>query len=123
MPLGVVNAAQEATLPLTVPVPGGQTQHVEALIDTGFSGFLTLPPARIASLGLTWLGRQQGTLADGRLLILDIYETTLLWDGQVRTVETQAVDAPPLLGMGLLDGNELRIAVKNGGAVSITALP
>ncbi len=38
---------------------------MEAIIDTGFNGFLTLPPALVAALGLPWLCRQQGQLADG----------------------------------------------------------
>jgi predicted aspartyl protease len=32
-------------------------QPIDVIIDTGFSGFLTLPPATVAALGLAWLGR------------------------------------------------------------------
>lgn len=42
---GVVNAAYE---PVVVPDgqgPSGQTSEVEATIDTGFTGFLTVTPA------------------------------------------------------------------------------
>ena len=37
---GVVNAAYEAVIPLTVQGPAGQTRDIEAVIDTGFTGFL-----------------------------------------------------------------------------------
>ena len=40
---GVVNAALEAVIPLTLQGPAGQTREIEAVIDTGFSGSLTLP--------------------------------------------------------------------------------
>ena len=43
MMTGVVNADLEPLLRLTVRDAGGQPHDVEAVIDTGFNGFLTLP--------------------------------------------------------------------------------
>ena len=54
---GVVNAAYEAVVTLPVQGPAGQSREVEAVIDTGFNRFLTLPPALVAELDLpfvTW---------------------------------------------------------------------
>jgi len=48
---GVFNE-REARVPLTVRGPNGQSQGVAAIIDTGFSGHLTLPLAIIEALGL-----------------------------------------------------------------------
>ena len=120
---GVVTSALEGTFRLTIQGPSGQTKQVDAIIDTGFSGFLTLPSALIVSLGLPWLCRQQGLLADGGLHVFDVYAATILWDGQARTVETEVIDAPPLVGMSLLHHHELRLAVVDGGMVEIAALP
>ncbi len=39
---GVVNRRCEATLPLVVGNAIGQRQVIDAVIDTGFNGFLTL---------------------------------------------------------------------------------
>src|ERR1700752_316774 len=89
----------------------------------GFNGFLTLPPALIAALGLPWLCRQQGQLADGSLLTFDVYVATVDWHGQPRRVEVEAADAQPPLGMALLQGSELRIEVLSGGGVNIAQLP
>lgn len=48
---GVVTAEREAVIGLKVQGPSGQTQKIQAVIDTGFTGWLTLPPSLIAALG------------------------------------------------------------------------
>jgi clan AA aspartic protease len=120
---GVVNPNLEAVVRIGVQDTGGQPHDVDAVIDTGFSGFLTLPPRLLTLLGLVWLCRQQGILADGSLHVFDVYTVTILWDGQLRPVELEAVDASPLIGLSLLQGHELRVQVVNGGSVSIESLP
>ena len=55
---GVVNALLDATIRVRVSGPTGQELELEAVVDTGFSGFLTLPPGSIAELGLPWLCRE-----------------------------------------------------------------
>ena len=49
---GVVNAAYEAVVTLPLQDPEGRTRDIEAVIDTGYSGFLTLPPRLVDELGL-----------------------------------------------------------------------
>ena len=120
---GVVNANQEATISLIVGGSNGRQQKFEAIIDTGFTGFLTLSPALIQALGLAWLCRQPGVLADGSVEVFDVYIATVTWDGQPRTVEVEAANAEPLVGMSLLDRHSLQIDVLTGGAVNIAALP
>ena len=123
MMTGLVNADLEPRLVLRVRAAGGQPNEVEVVIDSGFNGFRTLPPALIAALGLQWLCRQQGELADGRVLTFDVYVATVDWDGQPRSVEVEAADSQPLLGMALMQGSELRMQVLPGGPVTIAALP
>jgi clan AA aspartic protease len=120
---GGVNTDLEATIRLVVQGTNGQSHEIEAVIDTGFNGFLTLSCAQIALFGLPWLCREQGLLADGSTQIFDVYAATVMWDGQLRRVETEAVDVQPLVGMNLLEGCELRIQVVNNGKVTIEALP
>jgi clan AA aspartic protease len=123
MMTGVVNGMLEASLRLSVEDTRGQPHEVEAILDTGFSGFLTLPAPLIGALGLPWLFRQQGQLADGSFQVLDVFAVTVLWDGQRRTVEVEALDAQPLVGMQMMRGHELRVHVKPGGVVTIAAVP
>jgi clan AA aspartic protease len=122
MIIGIVNAYREATIRLIVQDADGQGHDIEAVIDTGFTGFLTLPPSLITALGLTWRGYASAVLGDGSLQQFDVYAATVIWDGQARMVEIDAADTDPLVGMGLLYGHEVRIQVINGGAVTIEAL-
>jgi len=119
---GMVNANREAAIRLLVRGPQGHQQEIEAIIDTGFTGFLTLPPLLVTALGLAWLCRQPGILADGRVEYFDVYVATVIWDGQPCTVEVEAADTEPLVGMSLLEHHALRIDILDGGSVSITAL-
>ena len=120
---GIVNPDYEAVIHLLVQGPTGQEREVNAVIDTGFNGFLTLPPILITTLGLTRLSRGRAILANGTEDIFDIYGATVLWDGQPRYVETDAVDTTPLVGMALLNGYDLHIQVMDGGRVAIQAAP
>ena len=97
-------------------------QEIEAVIDTGFSGFLILPPAVVATLGLIPLTRGRAVLANGREDVFAIYEVTAVWDGEPLTVEVGALEAT-LVGMSLLYGQELCMHVVEEGQVSIAALP
>lgn len=120
---GMVNANREATIRLVVIGPSGKQQEIEAIIDTGFTGFLTLPPVLIEGLGLSWLSRQPGILADGSVDIFDVYTVSVWWDGRLRVIEVEAAETDPLVGMSLLDGYTLRVDIRAGGIVTISALP
>ena len=118
---GVVNSAYEAVIPLSLRGPAGQAQEVEAVIDTGFTGFVTLPPSLVAELGLVFMGTSEATLADGSEMSFDAYDVTVLWEGQPRDVLIDEADTTPLVGMLLLDRHNLNIDVENGGRVLIQA--
>ncbi len=123
MMTGVVSAYPEALVRITIRGPGGQEQEVETVIDTGFDGALTLPPALITTLGLPWRRRGRALLADGTDTLFDIYEALVVWDGTPRRIAVDAADTDPLIGMSLLYGYELTIQTVQGGSVMIQALP
>lgn len=120
---GVVSAQLEPLMRLSVRDGSDQPQEVEAVVDTGYNGFLTLPASLVASLGLTWLCRQQGRLADGSILTFDVYVAIVDWQGKRRIVEVEAADSYPLLGTLMLEGCELRINVISGGSVTVAGIP
>jgi clan AA aspartic protease len=120
---GVVTASLQAIIRLTVRGPEGQEREVEAVIDTGFDGTLTLPPGLIAALGLAWHRRGRALLADGSESLFDIYEATVVWDGEPRRIAVDEADIDPLVGMSLLYGYELIVQAVESGSVIIQPLP
>ncbi|KAM3093557.1 clan AA aspartic protease [Phormidesmis sp. 146-35] len=123
MMIGSVNANREAIVQLAVLGKDQQRQGIRAVIDTGYTGFLTLPSIVITTLEMTWYMQQEGILGDGSLCMFNVYEASVIWDGQVRTIEINESETEPLVGMGLLEGYELKIQSIAGGLVTITALP
>ena len=99
--------------------PTGQEQEIEAVIDTGFDGWLSLPSSVIISLALEWRERGRALLADGSESVFDIYEGTVFWDGQARRIPVHEAETMPLVGMSLLQGYELTVQVQPGGNVTI----
>jgi clan AA aspartic protease len=118
---GLVNAYFEPTIRFDVEDVNGQAYPVEATIDTGFNGILTLPPAVVNPMGLPWISRQRGMMADGNIYYFDTYQATIIWDGQPRKVEVQCNDVRPVVGTKLLQGYDLWIEFVPGGKVEIEA--
>ena len=103
------------------PVIGPKGQgNVEFVIDTGFTGVLTLPPAACEALGLVFDRLQPSALADESILMLEVFIVTLVWDGEERKVEVLAIEGEPLIGMTMLDGYDVLIQVTEGGAVILS---
>lgn len=119
---GVVTGDRQAVIHLTVRGPTGQEQEIEAIIDTGFDGWLSLPSSLIVLLSLVWRQRGRALLADGSESVFDIYEGTVFWDGQARRIPVHEAETIPLVDMSLLQGYELTVQVRPGGNVTIRAL-
>ena len=119
---GFVNQNCEAMLPIVVGRDNKPTQLVEALIDTGFTGFLSLPLSMIESLGLLWIFSDSVTLGDGSEVIFQMYRATAIWDGQFKVVDVAASESELLLGMSLLYGFKLQVEAVERGTVSIEAM-
>ena len=120
---GYVTAYREAIISLNVVGPRNWGRSINAVVDTGFNGFLTLPASLIQELGLVWRRRGRAMLADGRDSLFDIYEATVRWNSRPRRIAVDEADCAPLVGMSLLHGCELTIQVVDGGRVVIYPLP
>ena len=118
---GLVNAAYEAVVRLTVQGPSGERREIEAVVDTGYNGFLTLPQGLVTELGLVYRDRGRAILADGSEVFFDTYDVAVLWDGRLRNTRASAADTTPLIGIALLDCHSLYVEVENGGRVVIQA--
>lgn len=122
MIVGIVQA-REPLIRLTIRGFRGRPQEIEAVVDTGYTGWLTLPPTTIAALNLRWRTFGRGILADGSVSAFDVYQAKNGWDGRVRPVFVDEFDATPLVGMALLRGFEFKMLVRARGKVTIKRLP
>lgn len=119
---GVVNPSCEATISLVVSNINRQTQLIDAVIDTGYTGFLSLPREIIVTLDLPWTGIDRGTLGDGSEVTFEVYAATIIWDGQYRSIPVNEAETEPLIGMSLLYGYDLCIRAVEGGNVTIKSI-
>ena len=119
---GVVNLRCEATLTVVVGNSNHQLQAIQTVIDTGFTGFLSLPSAIIATLNLPWSASDIVTLGDGSETLFDLYTAIVIWDGQYRDIYIAESETEPLLGMAMLYGYRLQVDAIEGGIVKIEAL-
>jgi clan AA aspartic protease len=122
MIVGIVRR-REPLIRLTIRGFRGRQQEIEAVVDSGYTGWLTLPPAVIAALSLRWRTFGRGILADGSVSLCDVYQANVVWDGRIRSVFVDEFDATPLVGMALLRGCELKMQVRARGRVTIKRLP
>ena|SRR5829696_2422017 len=118
----MVTAEREAVVRLTVLGDPGRSVEVEAVLDTGFTGHLTLPPEVVAELGLPLLGSRNSLLADSGRVTLDVYRGRVLWDGRRRPVQVLAARGGALVGMSLLWGHKVSLSAAEGGEVIVEPL-
>ena len=118
---GLVNPAYEPIIPLRLFGVNDTAVDVSAVVDTGFSGFLTLPPQMIAELDAPFAYFGGAILADDSEVSFDVHYVTISWNGGQEVVEAAASGSTPLVGMMLLGGCELNIDVRQGGRVLIQA--
>ncbi len=116
---GTVDARLQAIVVLRVRGRGGAEIQVSAVVDTGFTSSLTLPPTAIAGLGLIRRSGGRAILGDGTLRQFDLYNAEVEWDGNWRSVLVSGLGDEVLMGMRLLAGHDLRVAVEPGGTVLV----
>jgi clan AA aspartic protease len=122
MIVGAVNAYREMLVRLVVVGPQGKEKEIEAVLDTGYTGSLTLPSAVVSDLGLPFRGRGNVVLGDGSESEFDVHEATIAWAGRKRLSSIDVAETEPLLGIGLLLGYEMTAQVIAGGIVSLRRL-
>lgn len=116
---GIVNADFEATISLSICDSKGKIYIQDAIIDTGFNGWLSLPPALIDQLNLKWKRRGRAILGDGSECVFNVYEAVVIWDGDYITIPIDEADSEPLVGMSLMEGYQLTVQVFEEGSVEI----
>lgn len=122
MIVGSVNTVIEPLVPVSLRGPNGAVCDIEAVLDTGFNGSITVPRSVIDALSMSFHGRSFAELADGAIRTVEIYGAEILWDGKWQPISVDAVESSPLLGMRLLLNRHLGIDVVPKGRVEITEI-
>jgi clan AA aspartic protease len=117
-----VNDRLEAVLTLRLRNSIGAEVELDAVVDTGFTGSLTMPATVAASLGLAKRSGGSAVLADGARVRFETFGAEVEWGGW-RGVVVSAIGGETLIGMELLAGSEFRVEVVEGGIVEIKPLP
>lgn len=97
----------------------GSEIEVECVVDTGFEGFLTLPPTVVADLGLSYLASIRANLADNSHVLTNVHQVTLIWNNVEREIPVLAMGRRPLIGTALLEDYHLSIDFCEGGTVLV----
>ena len=122
MTSGWINRDRELVVPLTVLDGDTASLVLECVVDTGFSGDLTLPPSVIQHLRLQRAETITVITANEASARLNAYRGAILWQGQRRAVRIIEAEGTPLIGIGLLWDNLLTAAITDNGAVTIGPL-
>ena len=109
----------EPWITVSVEDANGEFHQIDVIVDTAFTGSLTLPEALINRLALVNLGDRLATLARGEAERFDYYAARIRWHEQFRRVEVfQSIDQF-LLGTELLEGCRVIVDAWRGGDVII----
>jgi len=122
MTTGFFTAEREPALSLEAIGPDGR-RSFDAIIDTGFTGELTLPSDWIEDLGLPYAGVEEMMLADGRFRDTAMYDGYVIIDDEAYEVVIAEGPTIPLVGTNLLWGFSLYVEFQASGAVEIERLP
>ena len=118
---GIVTADREALVRVLVRGVHGRERELVAILDTGFSEFLTLPSNVIEFLALPAAQSNEMTLADDTIIDVPVHRAVIVWEGAERRILVHRVDGTPLLGMGLVFGNVLTLEGKADGGMRLEA--
>ncbi|MEX2213948.1 MAG: hypothetical protein WD768_07460 [Phycisphaeraceae bacterium] len=120
---GAVNADIDAIVRLRVIGPRGDAILVDFVLDTEFSGALSLPSKYIRQLKLEWYHETAAILADGSTVAFDVFDGAVEWHGTIVAVKIDAAEGDPMIGMELMQGHRVTLDIIAGGRVTIAPLP
>ena len=108
-----------ALMNITFRLANGSFQELPFVVDTGFTGFLTLPLRDAELLGLPFEYDQVANLADDSEILLPVHTGSIIWSGGELDVRVLVTGRRPLLGTALLSRCELTAEFVENGSVTI----
>jgi predicted aspartyl protease len=101
---GSLDSSHSPLVTIAVSAPSGPSHFVDALIDTGFTGFVQLPERHARDLGLTLRAVSEAQYADGRTGTIPLAwaKVTLGPDVQEGFAHIQSGSGEVIVGVELL---------------------
>lgn len=119
---GTVTARREIVIPLELLSADRSSVTIQAVVDTGFNGQVTLPLNVLKSLGASPAGIRRAALGDGKVVELDVYFANVRWHDKGREVLALQAETTPLVGMSMLWGDRIEFEALVGGLVTIESV-
>lgn len=122
MTYGTVTSDCKIVMPLNVRSKDGSSVSVDAIVDTGFNGHLTLPENLLRLVHAQEDNVWTVELGDGNTVEMNSYAIEVNWQGSNRRVVVLESESEPLLGMSMLWDHRVSFDAVDGGKVSVVAL-
>ena len=119
--VGRLTDDNEFLFPLLLRNPEGEELEVQAVLDTGFTGYLVLPTDTIRQLALRQEDTEEVSLGDGSITLFSVHEVIVVWDDEPRNVTALGADGDILIGVQLLRGSVTVLEAVDGGEITIEA--
>ena len=113
---------REALVSLDVTSAAQVARRIECVVDTGYTGYLTVPAHIVHSLQLVSAGHRRGTLADGSIVSFEMFLASVRWHDKQREVLVSQISGASLIGMSMLLGSRLIVDAEEGGRVVLEEL-
>jgi clan AA aspartic protease len=119
---GSIDSNGDATVRLRLYGAGTISVDIVAVIDTGFTEWLSLPMDIIRVLDLEWKDEFRYIFGDGSVVNVDVYAVQIGWFGRRELVPVLQLEGAPLIGMTMLHGTGLTLEIEKDGKVQIERL-
>ena len=115
---GIVNNFDEPIINLDIHLSSSTSKKVSAIIDTGFNGYISIPPTLIEKSNWDFLGTEEYELANGDIVEEKVYLGKIVFDGdelQVFSLTNRTKDV--LIGTKVLKNKILKVDFKDSKVI------
>ena len=116
---GEVNRRGDILIDAPVMDRSGRLRMIRFTLDTGFTDDLSLPSAMIRSLGLPRISAKRYEIATGESVEMNVFSASVLWHGELRSVQIVQTEGIPHIGTNLILGSAITMQMWEGGEVII----
>ena len=125
MKIGHVDAILGSMYPtVSIGIRGRNDKEMvlDAVLDTGFTGTVSIPDQIIRETNLAFSRREMFVLADGTRRVVDVYDGSVLFAGVWYETDVFSTHHVAIVGMRLMYGANISLDAVPNGEISYTSL-